>query len=155
MGKLVHSTHANNSVAPNKTQHANNLIGTGNVGMCESLGPKRNSWGTIAYDVTAGYSDALIHHFNSNKPNPHKFPSQIQSLSPQKYSLSSAMASSSPSLVMILLIALLMAMAASSQAAISKGSFEENFSIMWSKEHFTTSKDGQIWYLSLDKETGK
>lgn len=41
-----------------------------------------------------------------------------------------------------------------SEAAISKGSFEDNFSIMWSEEHFKTSEDGQIWYLSLDKETG-
>lgn len=42
----------------------------------------------------------------------------------------------------------------SSEAAVSKGSFEDNFDIMWSENHFTTSKDGQIWYLSLDKETG-
>lgn len=40
------------------------------------------------------------------------------------------------------------------EAAVSKGSFEDNFSIMWSEDHFTTSKDGQIWYLSLDKDTG-
>ena len=40
------------------------------------------------------------------------------------------------------------------QAAESKSSFEDNFSIMWSEDHFKTSEDGQIWYLSLDKETG-
>ena len=40
------------------------------------------------------------------------------------------------------------------EAAVSKGSFEDNFSIMWSEDHFKTSEDGQIWYLSLDKETG-
>ncbi|CAL0314573.1 unnamed protein product [Lupinus luteus] len=39
-------------------------------------------------------------------------------------------------------------------AAESKGSFDDNFSIMWSQDHFTTSKDGQIWYLSLDNDTG-
>lgn len=33
--------------------------------------------------------------------------------------------------------------------------FGENFDIMWSENHFKTSPDGQIWYLSLDKETGK
>lgn len=41
-----------------------------------------------------------------------------------------------------------------SEAADSKGSFQDNFDIMWSQEHFSTSPDGQIWYLSLDKETG-
>ncbi|OIV89774.1 hypothetical protein TanjilG_02906 [Lupinus angustifolius] len=25
---------------------------------------------------------------------------------------------------------------------------------MWSEDHFTTSKDGQIWYLSFDNDTG-
>jgi xyloglucan:xyloglucosyl transferase len=42
----------------------------------------------------------------------------------------------------------------SAEAAMSKGSFEDNFSIMWSEDHFTTSTDGQIWYLSLDNDTG-
>ncbi|KAL9384112.1 hypothetical protein Peur_024435 [Populus x canadensis] len=42
----------------------------------------------------------------------------------------------------------------SSEAAQPKASFEDNFSIMWSEDHFKTSEDGQIWYLSLDKETG-
>jgi xyloglucan:xyloglucosyl transferase len=42
-----------------------------------------------------------------------------------------------------------------SEAAASKGSFDDNFNIMWSQDHFTTSPDGQIWYLSLDKDTGK
>ncbi|KAK2977276.1 hypothetical protein RJ640_005538 [Escallonia rubra] len=42
----------------------------------------------------------------------------------------------------------------SSQAAGSKSSFDDNFSIMWSEDHFKTSEDGQIWYLSLDNDTG-
>ncbi|GAU14905.1 hypothetical protein TSUD_46980, partial [Trifolium subterraneum] len=42
----------------------------------------------------------------------------------------------------------------SAEAALSKGSFDDNFSIMWSEDHFTTSTDGQIWYLSLDNDTG-
>ncbi|KAK2450671.1 common plant regulatory factor [Trifolium repens] len=33
----------------------------------------------------------------------------------------------------------------SGEAAMSKGSFEDNFSIMWYEDHFTTSSDGQIW----------
>jgi xyloglucan:xyloglucosyl transferase len=41
------------------------------------------------------------------------------------------------------------------EAADSKGSFTDNFNIMWSENHFTTSEDGQTWYLALDKETGK
>ncbi|KAF7840664.1 putative xyloglucan endotransglucosylase/hydrolase protein 8 [Senna tora] len=57
-----------------------------------------------------------------------------------------------------LVIAALMAAASSfhscEAAAVSKGSFEDNFSIMWSENHFTTSQDGQTWFLSLDKETG-
>ncbi|WJX75187.1 xyloglucan:xyloglucosyl transferase [Trifolium repens] len=32
----------------------------------------------------------------------------------------------------------------SGEAAMSKGSFEDNFSIMWYEDHFTTSSDGQI-----------
>lgn len=36
----------------------------------------------------------------------------------------------------------------------SKASFKDQFNIMWSEEHFKTSEDGQVWYLSLDKETG-
>ena len=63
---------------------------------------------------------------------------------------------SSSSMSMILFITAIVAAAYfhSSEAAVSKGSFEDNFSIMWSEDHFTTSKDGQIWYLSLDKDTG-
>jgi len=63
---------------------------------------------------------------------------------------------SSSSMPMILFITAIVAAAYfhSSEAAVSKGSFEDNFSIMWSEDHFTTSKDGQIWYLSLDKDTG-
>ena len=59
--------------------------------------------------------------------------------------------------VCVALIAALMAAAAScysSVEAISKGSFDDNFSIMWSEDHFITSKDGQIWYLALDKDKG-
>ncbi|CAN1319019.1 Probable xyloglucan endotransglucosylase/hydrolase protein 8 [Linum perenne] len=53
----------------------------------------------------------------------------------------------------ILFIAAVMA-ATTEGAAQSKGAFEDNFSIMWSEEHFKTSEDGQIWYLSMDKDTG-
>lgn len=42
----------------------------------------------------------------------------------------------------------------SCSGAESKSSFDDNFSIMWSENHFKTSEDGQIWYLSLDKDTG-
>ncbi|XP_047176722.1 probable xyloglucan endotransglucosylase/hydrolase protein 8 [Vigna umbellata] len=56
--------------------------------------------------------------------------------------------------MIIFLAAIVVAHFHSSEAAVSKGSFEDNFSIMWSEDHFTTSKDGQIWYLSLDKDTG-
>ncbi|MBA0568858.1 hypothetical protein Golob_006325 [Gossypium lobatum] len=55
----------------------------------------------------------------------------------------------------VLFIALLIsAFYSSSEAADSQTSFEDNFSIMWSEDHFKTSEDGQTWYLSLDKETG-
>ncbi|XP_019432955.1 PREDICTED: probable xyloglucan endotransglucosylase/hydrolase protein 8 [Lupinus angustifolius] len=40
------------------------------------------------------------------------------------------------------------------EAAVSKGSYDDSFTIMWSEDHFTTSKDGQIWYLSFDNDTG-
>lgn len=66
-----------------------------------------------------------------------------------------AAAGASSSVSMILFIAAIVAAYChSAEAAVSKGSFEDNFSIMWSEDHFTTSKDGQIWYLSLDKDTG-
>ena len=52
---------------------------------------------------------------------------------------------------MILFIVALMAACCSAQP---KKSFEDNFSIMWSEDHFKTSEDGQIWYLNLDKDTG-
>lgn len=42
-----------------------------------------------------------------------------------------------------------------SEAAVSQGSFQDNFNIMWSENHFSTSDDGQIWSLALDKNTGK
>lgn len=55
----------------------------------------------------------------------------------------------------VLFIAVLIsAFYSSSEAADSQTSFEDNFSIMWSEDHFKTSEDGQTWYLSLDKETG-
>ncbi|KAK6917332.1 Xyloglucan endo-transglycosylase, C-terminal [Dillenia turbinata] len=49
---------------------------------------------------------------------------------------------------------LMVAFSIDSVAADSKASFEENFNIMWAEDHFSTSEDGQIWYLSLDKKTG-
>lgn len=58
----------------------------------------------------------------------------------------------------LLFIAALMAAAGSSCGAVqAKGSssFEDNFDIMWSEDHFKSSEDGEIWYLSLDKETGQ
>lgn len=55
----------------------------------------------------------------------------------------------------LLFIAALMAASGFvSEAADSTGSFKDNFNIMWSENHFTTSGDGQTWYLALDKETG-
>ncbi|KAG2243594.1 hypothetical protein Bca52824_094548 [Brassica carinata] len=42
----------------------------------------------------------------------------------------------------------------SSVKATPTQSFEENFNIMWSENHFTTSEDGQIWNLALDNDTG-
>lgn len=45
-------------------------------------------------------------------------------------------------------------MASSSITATPTPSFEENFNIMWSENHFTTSDDGQIWNLALDNDTG-
>ncbi|XVF27820.1 hypothetical protein REPUB_Repub14bG0141900 [Reevesia pubescens] len=58
-------------------------------------------------------------------------------------------------LVSLLFIAVLIAAFYSlSDAADSQTSFEDNFSIMWSENHFKTSEDGQTWFLSLDKETG-
>jgi len=45
-------------------------------------------------------------------------------------------------------------MASSSIAATPTQSFEDNFNIMWSENHFTTSDDGEIWNLSLDNDTG-
>lgn len=53
---------------------------------------------------------------------------------------------------LLLFIAALMA--SSSIAATPTQSFEDNFNIMWSENHFTTSEDGEIWNLSLDKDTG-
>ncbi|KAK9089643.1 hypothetical protein Scep_028725 [Stephania cephalantha] len=62
------------------------------------------------------------------------------------------------SVAIVLFITSLMASPHSSQSASPNGSsafsFADNFDIMWSEEHFKTSPDGQIWYLSLDKETG-
>lgn len=59
------------------------------------------------------------------------------------------------SMATLLCIAALIAGSYSSSVVAEwRGSFEDNFSIMWSEDHFKTSEDGQIWYLSLDKETG-
>lgn len=55
--------------------------------------------------------------------------------------------------VFILLPLLLLAVSVSESADPST-SFEENFDIMWSEDHFTTSEDGQIWHLALDNDTG-
>ncbi|KAK8496646.1 hypothetical protein V6N12_063906 [Hibiscus sabdariffa] len=57
------------------------------------------------------------------------------------------------SLLFIALV-ILSAPHSSSEAADSQTSFQDNFSIMWSEDHFKTSEDGNTWFLSLDKETG-
>jgi hypothetical protein len=56
---------------------------------------------------------------------------------------------------LLFIAALMAASGLVSEAADSKASFTDNFNIMWSENHFTTSEDGQTWYLALDKETGK
>lgn len=61
---------------------------------------------------------------------------------------------SSFSLVLFIAAIIASAYYDSAEAATTKGSFEDNFSIMWSEDHFTTSDDGQIWNLSLDNNTG-
>ena len=60
----------------------------------------------------------------------------------------------SPLASLFFIAVLLAVFYSSSEAADSQTSFEDNFSIMWSEDHFKTSEDGQTWYLSLDKETG-
>lgn len=57
--------------------------------------------------------------------------------------------------ILLCIAALMAASCPPSQAeGQSKSPFEDSFDIMWSEDHFKTSEDGQIWYLSLDKETG-
>ncbi|KAL7130232.1 hypothetical protein ABFS83_13G120600 [Erythranthe nasuta] len=41
-----------------------------------------------------------------------------------------------------------------SKAGELKGTFDDNFSKSCPETHFKTSEDGQIWYLSLDKQAG-
>ncbi|XP_057545197.1 probable xyloglucan endotransglucosylase/hydrolase protein 8 [Amaranthus tricolor] len=55
-----------------------------------------------------------------------------------------------------LFIAALMAAIVSPSLSVSltKGSFKDNFDIMFSESNFKTSDDGQIWFLSLDKISG-
>uniref|UniRef100_A0A7N0UF54 GH16 domain-containing protein n=1 Tax=Kalanchoe fedtschenkoi TaxID=63787 RepID=A0A7N0UF54_KALFE len=65
-----------------------------------------------------------------------------------------ARASSSTLLISMLLVYLMAACSSSSRAAVSKGSFDDNFSVMWAEDHFKTSEDGETWYVSLDNETG-
>ncbi|KAE8728671.1 putative xyloglucan endotransglucosylase/hydrolase protein 8 [Hibiscus syriacus] len=60
----------------------------------------------------------------------------------------------SPMAFLFLITALISAFCTSSQAAAPKTSFEDNFSIMFSEDHFKTSEDGNTWFLSLDKQTG-
>lgn len=63
--------------------------------------------------------------------------------------------STQPILLSIALLLVLASSSSSSEAADSKGSFQENFDLTCPDDHFTTSVDRQIWYLSLDKEAGK
>lgn len=61
-------------------------------------------------------------------------------------------------MAVLLFITTLMDVASSTYiAAQAKGSssFEDNFDIMWFKDHFSTSEDGQIWCFLLDKETSQ
>lgn len=76
--------------------------------------------------------------------------SAFKSLPPKMESMASLMP-------ILLYIAVLIAAcsSSSSEAAAPATSFEDNFDIMWSENHFKTSADGEIWYLSLDEETGK
>ncbi|KAK8524353.1 hypothetical protein V6N12_029219 [Hibiscus sabdariffa] len=60
----------------------------------------------------------------------------------------------SPMAFLLFIAVLVSAFHISSQAAAPKTSFEDNFSIMFSGDHFKTSEDGNTWFLSLDKETG-
>ncbi|KAA8520020.1 hypothetical protein F0562_014306 [Nyssa sinensis] len=60
----------------------------------------------------------------------------------------------SPMTILLFFIAAFIAAFCSSSIAAQSSSFEDNFNIMWSQDHFKTSEDGQIWSLSLDKETG-
>ncbi|KAL4388833.1 hypothetical protein GQ457_09G001530 [Hibiscus cannabinus] len=60
----------------------------------------------------------------------------------------------SPMAFMLFITVLVSVFHISSQAAAPKTSFEDNFSIMFSGNHFKTSEDGNTWFLSLDKETG-
>lgn len=56
---------------------------------------------------------------------------------------------------MVNVVALLLVLGVTfSEAAKSSSSFDDNFKILWAEDHFKTSPDGQIWYLTLDKKTG-
>lgn len=61
-----------------------------------------------------------------------------------------------PSVVLLLCSAGFLALSSAAPANTSASfSFKENFDIMFAEDHFRTSPDGQIWYLYLDKKTGK
>lgn len=60
-----------------------------------------------------------------------------------------------PNIILYIAVFMAAACCSSSVAAAPSSSFEDNFDIMWSEDHFKTSADGQIWYLSLDNDTGK
>ncbi|KAJ4980775.1 hypothetical protein NE237_031612 [Protea cynaroides] len=57
-------------------------------------------------------------------------------------------------MVLLLAMVTLMACCPTLEADGSSSLFADNFDIMWSEDHFKTSEDGKVWYLSLDKETG-
>lgn len=50
--------------------------------------------------------------------------------------------------------ALLLLLGLAFSEAAKNSSFYDNFKILWAEDHFKTSPDGQVWYLTLDKETG-
>ncbi|KAL6968791.1 putative xyloglucan endotransglucosylase/hydrolase protein 8 [Sarracenia purpurea var. burkii] len=50
--------------------------------------------------------------------------------------------------VAVLVLAASSSLPASQAAQSQSSSFQDNFSIMWSEDHFKTSDDGQIWFFA-------
>lgn len=64
------------------------------------------------------------------------------------------MESNASSMARVLLILSVIFTLFSSSNGVVGGAFEENFSKSCPGTHFKTSKDGQIWYLTLDQVSG-